>query len=376
MPYKKRVLIFSLSYFPHVGGAEVALKELTDRMSDIEFHMITMNFGASPASEQVGNVFVHRVGTGSSYFSKILFVPRAVVTTLRITRSHTFDWYWAMMSYMVFPIVLLRALGDRTKYILTLQDGDPFKRVFNRPHILFFLPLLKFGFRKATRVTAISTYLAHWAKRLGFSGGPLVIPNGADVGRFSEASPSEDFQKKTGETWLVTTSRLVKKNALDDVIRALVSLPNSVKFLILGDGPEHKHLQELAKQLSVSDRVQFMGYVAHDTLPGYLKVCTAFVRPSRTEGFGASFPEAMAAGLPVIATQEGGIADFLFDEHRNPDKPTTGFAVDVDSPLQIADAVKEIMTNPVKVERVRENAFRMVIEKYNWDHIAPTSDGV
>ena len=53
----------------------------------------------------------------------------------------------------------------------------------------------------------------------------------------------------------------------------------------------------------------------------------------------------MAAGLPVIATQEGGIADFLFDAVRNPDKETTGWAVDKDSPEQIAEAVREIVAS-------------------------------
>jgi len=65
----KRVLIFSLAYYPHVGGAEVALKEITDRISDIEFHLITLNFGGEKREEKIGNVFVHRVGNGSSYIN-------------------------------------------------------------------------------------------------------------------------------------------------------------------------------------------------------------------------------------------------------------------------------------------------------------------
>lgn len=60
----KRVLIFSLSYFPkHVGGAEVAVKEITDRISDIEFHVVTNRFDSTLAKEEkLGNVMVHRIG--------------------------------------------------------------------------------------------------------------------------------------------------------------------------------------------------------------------------------------------------------------------------------------------------------------------------
>lgn len=75
----------------------------------------------------------------------------------------------------------------------------------------------------------------------------------------------------------------------------------------------------------------------------------------------------MAVGVPVIATQEGGIADFLFDAKRNLDKETTGWAVDTKNPKQIAEAVKDILDNPEKTNQVIETAKKMVIEKYDWD---------
>jgi phosphatidylinositol alpha-1,6-mannosyltransferase len=83
-----------------------------------------------------------------------------------------------------------------------------------------------------------------------------------------------------------------------------------------------------------------------------------------------SFVEAMAAEVPVIGTQEGGIADFLFDEERNPDRETTGWAVDKDSPEQIAQAVIAILKNPEKAARVTAAAKKLVFEKYDWDLIA------
>jgi len=80
----KKILIFSLAYYPQVGGAEVALKEITDRIPDIEFHLLTLRFNAADvAEEKIGNIFVHRIGRGnSSYASKILFIPRAASAEL------------------------------------------------------------------------------------------------------------------------------------------------------------------------------------------------------------------------------------------------------------------------------------------------------
>ena len=361
----KKILIFSLAYYPHVGGAEVALKEITDRIQDIEFHLITLNFGKDPKEEKVGNVFVHRVGNNASYLSKILFVPRAALCAPRLHKKLRFDAFWAMMSYMLFPIVLLRLLGVRLPYLLTLQDGDPWEHMFSRWFILPFRPLLKYGFKNASAVQAISTYLAEWARRMEYAGDVQIIPNGVDVARFKNVQ-HQVLNNKT----LVTTSRLVHKNAVDDVIRALKFLPERIHFRIYGSCPDEKKLKALARRIGVDSRVEFMGHIDHTELPRALGECDIFIRPSRSEGMGNSFIEAMAAGIPVIATQEGGIADFLFDAKRNPDKPTTGWAVDKDSPEQIVEAVKDILEHPDKIALVTATAKKLAIEKYDWNLIA------
>jgi glycosyltransferase involved in cell wall biosynthesis len=365
-----KILIFSLSYYPHVGGAEVAIKEVTDRLTDTEFHLITLRFDQGQAREEkVGNVVVHRVGNGGSYLQKILFVPRALRAARKLQAEHRFSAFWAMMSYMLFPIVLLRLLGVRVPYVLNLQDGDPFERVFRRWFIVPFLPLLIYGFRRAESVVVLSSYLAGWARRMSASARVEIIPNGADLPHFASAQ-ARDIGREPGDVWLVTSSRLVYKNAVDDVIRALVVLPRHFKFLILGSGPEEQALRALAEELSVSNRVVFQGHVSHAELPQFLRSCDIFVRASRTEGFGASFPEAMATQLPIIATQEGGIADFLFDPKRNPGCVATGWAVDKDSPEQIADAAREITSHPEQADLRTRNAKRLVEEKYNWEVIA------
>jgi len=360
----KKLLIFSLAYYPHVGGAEIAIKEITDRISDIEFDLITLRFGERDAAkEKIGNVTVHRIGSGSSYFSKIIFVMRAAFYAARLHKEKKFDGAWAMMSYMLLPIVLMRRRGIKLPYALTLQEGDTYGHMFGRLRILPFLPLLNAGFRDARVIQTISTYLSGWARMRGFKGDIEVIPNGADLKLFSGEPVTHEGKI------LITTSRLVHKNAIDDVIRALPNV-SDVRFKILGTGRDEAMLRGLAKQQDVSERVEFLGHIDHKDMPKHLHAADIFIRPSRSEGMGSSFVEAMAAGLPVIATQEGGISDFLFDEKRNPEKPTTGWAVDKDSPEQIAEAVKDIIARPEKVKEVTANAKKMVFEKYDWDIIA------
>ena len=357
----KRILIFSLAYHPHVGGAEVAIKEITDRIPNIEFHLVTLRFSKNDAAEEtIGNIVVHRVGGGTSALSKMFFVLSAAKKARALHATLHFDAVWVMMSYMLLPLLLSR-MG--VPYALTLQEGDTYAHMFGRLRILPFLPFIKRGFVNATVVQVISTYLASWARCMGHSNDIQVIPNGVDLRAFAgERQPHEGIV-------LITTSRLVRKNGVDTIVRALPLLPE-VSLHIVGSGIEEQKLRAAATRLGVLERVRFCGHVNPTNVPQHLRAADIFVRPSRSEGMGNSFIEAMAVGLPVIATQVGGISDFLFDARRNPNKAPTGFAVDVDAPEQIAMQVHYILEHPGEVQKVVENAKHMVEETYSWDTIA------
>lgn len=379
----KRILIFSLAYHPRVGGAEVAIKEITDRLLDVEFHMLTMRFSRDDKPDEIvgKNVRVHRLGSGASYLSKVLFMLRAARAARDLHRVHHFDAAWVMMSYMLVPLMLS---GLKLPYVLTLQEGDTYEHMFKRLRVLPLLPFINRGFQHASMMQVISTYLGTWARQRGFKGPLEIIPNGyitpdghTDLHWFTVAKGgnrrifwrNRKINIPDDDIILITTSRLVHKNGLDTVIRTLPLLRN-IQFVVLGEGPDLGKLESLAESLQVTDQVHFYGQVKNTVVLHFLHYSDVFVRPSRSEGMGNSFVEAMAAELPVIATQEGGIADFLFDAKRNPDKPTTGWAVDKDTPEQIAAAVKDILGNPEQTKKVIQNARELVIKKYNWDLIA------
>ena len=354
-----RVLIFSLSYYPLVGGAEVAIKEITSRIStnEIEWDLVTLRFDKShPKFEKVGNVNVHRIGGGLGYLSKIFFVPQAAFWANR----KSYDLYWGMMTYMLFPIVLLRFSGKKAPYVLTLQDGDPFTHVFNRIRIALFKPLLTFGFKNAFKVQTISNFLAGWAKQMGYRGNVEVIPNGVDVERFKIKDLG--FKNDSGKV-IITTSRLVEKNGVGDVIEAMKFLNPHVKFKILGVGSLEKSLKLKVKSLKLENRVEFLGFVPQEQIPNHLHNADVFVRPSLSEGQGISFIEAMAAGLPVVATPVGGIPDFLEDG-------VTGLFCEPHNPRSIAEAVDKILNQPDLAHRLIQNGQKLVREHYDWDLIA------
>ena len=393
----KRILIFSLNYYPRfIGGAEVAIKEITDRINpeEIEFHMVTLRFDSTlPKIEKIGNVMVHRIGFAKKnpsigdlkrmplHLNKYMYQIIAVAKAHQLHKQYSFDGIWAMMAHATgSPAALFKAIHSEVTYLLTLQEGDPTDHIEKLARPIWFRPAWFFfsrAFTKADILQSISGFLLSWGTNMGFSGMGYVIPNGVDVElfsqRFSEAQKSEmqeKLSKKKGDIFLVTTSRLVHKNGIDDVIRALPLLPSNVTFLIYGIGPDEEMLRRLARELKVEERARFMGQIEHRDIPLVLSACDIFIRPSRSEGMGNSFIEAMAARVPVVATQEGGISDFMYDTKRNPETPTTGFVVDVNSPKQIVEVVTHIMSNPEVVIPVLDTASALVRENYNWAHSA------
>jgi glycosyltransferase involved in cell wall biosynthesis len=366
----KKVLIFSLAYYPrHVSGAEAAIKEITDRIDDIEFHLVTLRFDAVDlVEEKMGNVLVHRIGN-SSYRGKMLFPLTAALKARSLNRTYHFDALWAMMTYMLLPVVLAQAFGVRAPHVLTLQDGDPYKKVFGRARIKPFLWLIDRGFRTAAVIQVISKYLAEWPARRGYAGEVVLVRNGANPNdlkeKFSPEAVEEMRQKlgkKPGEIYLVNTSRLVSQKGFDFTIEALKYLPANIKLLAVGEGEDEPKLKELAHGLGVADRVIFTGRVDRSVVTLYRKVSDIFVAPSRSEGLGNAFLSALASRLPLITTGVGGIADYAVDGE-------TAWIVKP-NPKAIADKVTEVLSNPQKAKEISARARHMVEQEYDWDVIA------
>lgn len=390
----KRILIFSLAYYPDVvGGAEVAIKEITDRIDtkDIVFDMVTLRYNSSlPKFEQIGNVNVYRIGFTRKTppiadlgqfplaINKYLFPYLGYLKASTLHRKNHYDGIWAMMAnYASFAALFFKIHHPRVKFLLTLQEGDPIEYVKHR--VRFAFPVFKRVFTHANFVQTISNYLAGFARNMEYTGPLEVVPNAVNVAHFAQEYSENELKvlkhrlgKKEGDFFLITTSRMVAKNAVDEVIRALPLLPPQVKFLILGIGPDEEMLRKLAHEMGVEERVQFLGQVLHEEMPKYLKISDVFIRPSRSEGLGNSFLEAMAAGIPVIATPVGGIPDFLVDPDQSPGRPATGLFASINDPESIARQVKRLTSDPALRAWLFINGRTMVAEKYDWSLIART----
>src|SRR3989344_618664 len=301
-----RILIFSLAYYPgFVGGAEVAIKEIIDRIDpdEITFDIISVS--------------------NPSFFQKIFYPITAFFKAVRLHKKNKYDAVWSMMaSYAGFAGLLFKLFRKDIRFILTIQEGENFG-IRN---------ILKLFFR--TRKSHAELEILK--RNLG---------------------------KKIDDVFLITTGRLVEKNAVNNIIESLLFMPENIKLLIVGQGVLENELKNLATNLKLTDRVRFAGFIDHASLPSYLHISDIFVRPSLSEGFGISFIEAMAARIPVIATPVGGIPDFIKDGE-------TGLFCEAGNPKSIAQKVEKLIKDKESRDYIINNAERMVKEKYDWNLIA------
>ena len=287
----KRILIFSLAYVPYIGGGELAIKHVADRLdpNEYSFDMITLRFDRNlPKVERVGNVTVHRIGFTAHNakvsdrslpwqcrLAKLLFPFTAFLKAIFLYRQNKYDATWALMANQAgFAALFFKYAHPNTPYFLELQDGTPLSSMTARRRILYPLWwLYKEIYLKANVIKTISHFIEKITRETGYAGKVFVIPNGVDVAKFSAPIPEEKltelkmlFNKRMGEVFVVTVSRLVLSRGVEDIIQALVYLPKHVKLLIAGNGEDREKLHHIAIGLKVDDRVIFAGHIDHSEL--------------------------------------------------------------------------------------------------------------
>ncbi|MDP3792305.1 MAG: glycosyltransferase family 4 protein [bacterium] len=392
---KEKILILSTAYLPHIGGSELAIKNITDRINDFEFHLITARLDKkSPEQEKMGNVFVFRVGGFLSLFK--FFLPKTLLPLeifLKASSLLKTNDYKLIHAFQASGAAgagwLLKIFYPQLRFIITLQEGKDLER--QGFLINFFRRLI---IKKADSAIAISHYLKSYIQTAKKDLPVALIPNGVDLVNFSRqfsygelTDLENDLDIKPDDRVVISVSRLVFKNGLDMLIEALALLNKKFlnqeyKLILVGEGPLKESLKFKVKSLKLEDKVIFTGSVGQDELPVYLKISDVFVRPSRSEGLGSAFLEAMASGIPVIGTRVGGIPDFLEDPSTRSTRPQGGEPVESTGsgqatglfctlePGDIASKINIIFENSSLRQEIIKNSQLLVEEKYDWNKIA------
>ena len=133
-----------------------------------------------------------------------------------------------------------------------------------------------------------------------------------------------------------------------------------LRFQIVGDGPRRRELEELSHARGLADHVEFLGH--REDIPSLLAAADAFVLPSRSEAFPNGAIEAMAAGLPVVASNVGGLRDLIQNGR-------TGVLVAPGNPEALAGALQTLIDNPAGAEAIGRAAHDEVQQRYSFDRM-------
>jgi len=138
----KRILIFSTAYFPFVGGAEIAVKEVTNRIKDCDFDLITSRFSKKNSKkEKIGNITVYRVGRGAK-FDKYILPVSGFFKAKKLLRKNKYSLIWSISASQAgLAALFLKLKNPKIPFLLTIQEGSSEKRLFWRRFMVW--PLIK-----------------------------------------------------------------------------------------------------------------------------------------------------------------------------------------------------------------------------------------
>lgn len=189
-----------------------------------------------------------------------------------------------------------------------------------------------------------------------------VVPTGVDLERFKTSLGA----KKGGNAkTIVFVGRLHPVKGVQYLIEAMAIVHremSEVELVIVGDGIERSRLEELADKLDLHGNIQFAGQVPQERVPSIMHRADAFVLPSLSESFGIVNLEAMAAGLPIIATKVGGIPEIV-------NEGVNGYLVNAKRPDEIADRILMLLRNDEVREKISVNN-REKAEMFTWGRVA------
>ena len=200
-----------------------------------------------------------------------------------------------------------------------------------------------------------------------------VVPLGADQSFFRPGIDATEVRARYGlgpGRWLLSVARLTRHKGIDTALHALAQLRADypdLRYAVVGAGEAQAALEDEARELGVTDRVRFLTDVPDRDLPALYNAAEIYLGVSRlleqrVEGFGISLSEASACGLPVVAGRSGGIPEGVRDGE-------TGFLVDAESPLAVADALRRLLADPGLRARFGTAGRRLIERHYNWDRV-------
>ena len=369
---QKRLCIVTHTFLPHVGGIERVVFEQSKRLMQRQFEL---------------TVLTNRIGTDKNYsFNGIrvrcydslnigfrLGIPYVIpsVTSLKtfLELVKSSDLIHAH-GHPYLSSLIAAKMAKRYRKPLVLTQHNTFieyQGIWNTVERLNDVAIGKQALKIADKIIAVSNATKNYVLSLGADPEKTeVLHNGVDLNRFKPlAGIKEDMRKKLkipmDSSVALTVRSLVYKNGIDTLIEsAKIALEKNPRllFLVVGKGPDFNEVKARIGQLGIEENFRLTGFVSDEHLPLYYNTADFFVLPSKSgEGLPLVALEAMACGLPVIATNVGGISEVMVKGR--------GELVPPNAPDSLAETIVEFSQKDLSTLK---NDLRAIVEQnYSWD---------
>jgi glycosyltransferase involved in cell wall biosynthesis len=374
-----RILFLSDNYWPTVGGAETYVRELgrglVARGHDVLVYTDGPRHSTGVAATRENGILVVR---DSSYWST-LEREGGAWEHLAFGRLETL----AVVANDFMPDVIHANNHDTAILgsILKLQLGKPLVATAHevgretRP-----LGVGRVSF--VSRCLPVDVTLAvsdFYLAQAKLYGAPNVekVYVGVDTEKFSPASGPERAPNVTGSNLVVCLARFKARKGLADLIRAahlVVNQSPDAHFLLAGSSSSAsstyaEHIRCLISDLGLDDNFRIIYDLNHDRVPQLLHTCDIVVQPSHSEGLGLAAIEAMACGLPVIASNTTGLAEVVQDG-------VTGILIPPGEPTALAAAISSLLADPVKRAQMGLLGRERALQVFSFDHMLTCMESI
>jgi len=365
-----RICLASALYPPAVGGEERHTELLAGALARAghSVWVATQRLAGAPRAETRGDVRIERIVRPIS--AGPWFAPTYAATLGWFLLRHRRTYDILQATYLYWDAVAAALLKPllRSRLVVRIVMGGPGGDIERFCGARFWPRTPRFDDATLRRLVALVIRRADAfivlnaetrGELLGLGAPPEkchVVPNGIEVERFARVAtpPRQD-----GVRHLLCVARLTEQKGHDVLLRALPAIraaAGPIVLTLLGEGPQRASLQSLAASLGVTEAVRFGGVVS-DVIP-YLAGASAFVLPSRYEGIPLALLEAMAAGVPVVASAVVGNRDVVRDG-------VDGILVRPEDPNALARGLVSILTNRETATRLAAAARVSVAARYS-----------